>query len=127
MTLMVVWGVANFILSAISTNVPSTSTFGKVLHSIVAIGPLDMLKVVKTIGAQAVPPGATGLGLVVFCYVILRTTCSCAAMPTARTETCAVRYQACVASSANMTAYLACRSQVDLSCLGDGGAEGGAW
>jgi hypothetical protein len=71
--LLVGWGVLNScILAPISSQVPTTTWYGKALHAFVGISPMDVLKVVKAYGAQAVPPT-----LGVLCLALL----ACGAQP----------------------------------------------
>ena len=58
LAVLTIWGVVNMALSKLAAHVSPTGFFGKLLHVVVAIGPLDVMKVIKTIGAEAVPPMA---------------------------------------------------------------------
>jgi hypothetical protein len=55
--LLVGWGVLNScVLAPLSSQVPTTTWYGKLLHAFVGLSPMDVLKVVKAYGAQAIPP-----------------------------------------------------------------------
>jgi hypothetical protein len=55
------WCALNAVLSPLAANVPTTTWYGKALHTFVAISPMDVMKAIKAVGASLAVPiaGAT--------------------------------------------------------------------
>ena len=55
-TALAAWAALNVLLTPVAVLVPPTNAVGKVVHVLLAIGPLDLLKAWQSIGAAMVPP-----------------------------------------------------------------------
>jgi hypothetical protein len=51
-----VWCAVNTVVSPIAAKVPVAGFWGKLLHMFVAVSPMDVMKAIKTVGAQVTPP-----------------------------------------------------------------------
>lgn len=67
MAILSIWTITHVILSAVSANVPPTSTLGKIAHVWTAINPLDVVKAFKAIGAELTVP--LGPAVLVLCLL----------------------------------------------------------
>lgn len=74
--ILVGWGVLNsVVLTPIGAVVPATTWYGKLLHAFMGISPMDVLKVIKTYGAAAIPPT-----MAILLFVLVGTS-ACGAQP----------------------------------------------
>jgi hypothetical protein len=73
---LTVMAAVNTLLSPIAEKVPPTTWYGKILHVVVAISPMDIMKAMKAIGAAAVPPMGTMLLLLAMCFGLGTSGCS---------------------------------------------------
>ena len=113
LTLFTAWVAANFVLSPLAEKVPATTWYGKALHVFVAISPMDVMKAIKTVGAEVSMLPLAGAGLV----MLLSLGCASkgAAQPTS-TPTVQVNPQAVAQAVADafqaawVDAYVVCRA-----------------
>ena len=57
---LTVWGGINAgLLSPLAKAIPPTSWYGKILHTLVALSPVDAVKAMKVIGTELTPPTGT--------------------------------------------------------------------
>lgn len=118
------WVALNTVLSPIAAKVPVTGFFGKALHIFVAVSPMDLMKAIKTVGAELSVP------LAMLCVAILAVSCATVA-PLEQYRTDSLD---CIAKATTKAEADLCRAAVEIHYCGDGGAladagacvEGGA-
>jgi hypothetical protein len=117
-----VWSAVNVVLSNWARLVPPAGFWGKLLHVLVAVSPLDVVKAVKVIGAEAVPP--------MTCLALFLLGCVAAGTPAQQADVAAygAESNACVATSPMRPQYNDCLAAVRARWCGPNGqlADAGA-
>jgi len=112
--IMSVWAALNVLLAPVANALPPTNWASKLLHVLMAIGPLDVLKAVKAIGAAAVPPTLPPAAVLLLCLGLSH--CGGPQTTTAVLDTTATQVAVAAYGSEQLmcVAYAGTRQQADM-------------